>query len=186
MAKKIRFYDGSILFLNSQFIIFHLLFNYANLSSVMSQKLEFEAVVQQAEDSQACGIHFPFDTQEVFGTKARVPVRGTINGAEFRSSLAPMGGCHMMPVNTKLREAAGIKAGDMVKIVMERDAEKRTVEIPADLAKALTENNLTEAFEKMSFTHQKEYVNSVTGAKKEETRIRRIEKVIEMIGAKKK
>ena len=73
----------------------------------------------------------PVDVLEVFGTRARVPVRGTINGFPFRSSLMPMGGCHMMPVNKTLREGAGVEAGDMVEVVMERDDEKRTVEVPA-------------------------------------------------------
>ncbi|MBX7171437.1 MAG: YdeI/OmpD-associated family protein [Pyrinomonadaceae bacterium] len=150
----------------------------------MSQKLEFEVLVEKDTDSEACGIYFPFDTKEVFGTKARVPVRGTINGTEFRSSLAPMDGCHIMPVNTKLREAAGIKAGDMVKITMERDDAPRTVEVPADLAEALKNADLTEAFEKMSFTHRKEYVNAVIEAKKPETRLRRIEKTIEKLSTK--
>jgi hypothetical protein len=151
----------------------------------MSEKLEFEVLLEQAEDNKSCGFYFPYDTKEIFGTKARVPVCGTINGTEFRSSLAPMGGsCHIMPVNTKLREAAGVKAGDIIKIVLERDDAPRTVEIPEDLAEALKTDNLTDSFNKMSFTYQKEYSNAVNEAKKEETRIRRIEKIVGILKRK--
>ena len=153
----------------------------------MSKKLEFEVTLEQAEDSQACGFYFPFDTKEIFGTKARVPVRGTINGTEFRSSLAPMGGgCHIMPVNTKLRQSAGVKAGDIVKVVLERDDMLRTVETPTDLLKAMRAAKLEDVWEKLNYTHRKEYVQAVEEAKREETRTRRIEKTIEQLISKQK
>ena len=58
------------------------------------------------------GLSAPFDVEKTFGTRARVPVRGTINRYPFRSSLMPMGGCHRMVVNREMREGAGVKAGD--------------------------------------------------------------------------
>jgi hypothetical protein len=82
----------------------------------------------------------PIDLPEVFGTRARVPVRESINGFPFRSSLMPMGGCHMMPVSRTLREAAGVKPGDTVAVVMERDDQVRTVDAPVVLKKALGKN----------------------------------------------
>jgi len=84
------------------------------------------------------------------------------------------------------RDVAGINAGESVKVTMEKDLEKRTVEVPKDLAVALKKAGLTHVFAKMSFTHQKEYVNAVNEAKKAETRIRRIEKTIEMLAEKKR
>ena len=90
-----------------------------------------------------------------------MPVRGTINGFPFRSSLMPMGGCHMMPVNKTMREA-GVKAGDVVDVVMERDAEERTVEAPSELKKELAKSKAAQTrWEKLAFTHKKEMANSI-------------------------
>src|SRR3989440_12754442 len=100
----------------------------------------FRALLEKAEDSTAAAITIPFDVQKTFGTRARVPVRGTINGFPYRSSIFPMGGCFMMAVNRQLRDGAGVRAGDTVTVVMERDTEPRTVTPPADFARALKAN----------------------------------------------
>lgn len=101
----------------------------------MAKKLRFETTIQGEEVGVGAAITLPFDVPEVFGTRARVPVSGTINGFPFRSSLMPMRGCYMMPVNQSLREGAGVKPGDMVDVVMERDEAMRTVEPPEPLKK---------------------------------------------------
>jgi len=116
-----------------------------------------------------------------------VPVRGTVNGFPFRSSLMPMGGCHMMVVNKALREGAKCKAGDVVEIVLERDVAERTVEAPPELERELKKSKpARECWEKLAFTHKKEMARSITGAKQEETKKRRLEKVIKVLktGAK--
>jgi hypothetical protein len=131
----------------------------------------------------ATGILIPFSVEKVFGSKARVPVRGTINGFPFRSSVFPMGGGnHYMAVNRATREGAGAKGGDSVSVVMEVDTEPRVVAVPADFKKALARNKeVKAAFDKLSYTHRKEFVQWVEGAKKEETRARRIEKALVML-----
>jgi bifunctional DNA-binding transcriptional regulator/antitoxin component of YhaV-PrlF toxin-antitoxin module len=149
----------------------------------MTEKQIFEVLLEKHENMDATGITIPFDVEKVFGAK-RVPVKVTINGAEYRSTIMKMSGKYMMAVPKVFRDAANIKAGDLIKVSMEKDSEKRAVEIPNDLKKALQKANLTETFAKMSFTHQKEYVRAVEDAKKPETRIRRIEKTIEMLAAK--
>jgi hypothetical protein len=129
----------------------------------------------------------PFDVQETFGTKARVPVRGTINGFPFRSSLMPMGGCHGMAVNRAMREGAKVHAGDVVDVVLQKDSEERAVEAPTELKKELAKNKKAqERWEKLSFTHKKEMAHSITGAKQEETKQRRLAKVMQVLktGAK--
>jgi len=119
---------------------------------------------------------------ETFGTKARVPVRGTINGFPFRSSLMPMGGCHGMVVNKTLREGAKCHAGDVVEIVLERDVAERTVEAPAELARELKKSKAArERWETLAFTHKKEMARSITEVKQEETRKRRLAKVISVL-----
>jgi hypothetical protein len=143
------------------------------------QKLQFKAKILGKEAGVVAAIVPPADVPEFFGTKARVPIRGTINGYPFRSSLMPMGGCHMMPVNRKLCDGAGVEPGDTVDVVMERDEEERTVEPPAPLKTALAKNKTAKAnWEKLSFTHKKEMALAISGAKQEETRERRLAKVM--------
>jgi hypothetical protein len=151
------------------------------------QKLRFTTRIIGKEAGAVAAIVPPVDVAEFFGTRARVPIRGTINGYAFRSSLMPMGECHLMPVNKVLREGAGVGAGDTVDVVMERDDEVRTVEAPAELKKELAKNKTAQAnWEKMSFTHKKEMALAIAGAKQEETRARRLGKIMEILkrGAK--
>ena len=151
------------------------------------EKLRFKVKIEGREVGAVAAITSPVDVPEIFGTRARVPVRGTINGFPFRSSLMPMGGCHMMPVNRTLREGAGVKPGDTVEVVMERDEEERTVEAPAMLKKALARSKAARAnWEKLAFTHKKEMVVWIEGAKQEETRSRRLAKVVQVLEEGKK
>jgi len=146
----------------------------------MAEKQTFDVVLEKHEGMEATGITIPFDVEKVFGKK-RVPVKVWVNGAEYRSTVMRMGGKYMMAVPKVFREAANIKAGEKISVTMEKDSEKRSVEVPKDLAEALKKADLTDVFAKMSYTHQKEYVNAVNEAKREETRIRRIKKTIEML-----
>ena len=151
------------------------------------QKLQFTAKIEGREAGVVAAIAPPVDVPEFFGTRARVPVRGTINGYPFRSSLSPYGGRHLMPVNKALRAGAGVNAGDMVEVVMERDEEERTVETPPLLKKALAKSKTAQAnWDKLSFTHKKEMALAIVGAKQEETRARRLAKVVDILKTGKK
>jgi hypothetical protein len=133
------------------------------------QTLRFKAKIEGKEVGVVAAITPPVDVREFYGTRDRVPVRGTINGYPYRSSLSPCGARHMMPVNKLLRAGAGAEPGDMVDVVMERDEEERTVEAPALLKKALAKNKSAQAnWEKLSFTHKKEMARAIVGAKQEE------------------
>jgi uncharacterized protein YdeI (YjbR/CyaY-like superfamily) len=93
-----------------------------------------------------------------------------------------MGDGHMMAVNKQLREGANVKGGEMINVVMERDEEPRIITPPGDFAKALKANKAAKAaWDKLSYTHQKEYVQEIEEAKKPETRVRRIEKTINQL-----
>jgi len=143
------------------------------------KKLRFKALIEGKEAGVVAAITPPVDVPEFFGTHGRVPVRGTINGFPFRSSLMPCGGPHMMPVNKTLCQGAGAQPGDTVDVVMERDAEERTVEAPPELKKELSKNRKAqERWEKLAFTHKKEMANSISGARQEETKKRRLSKVM--------
>ena len=150
------------------------------------KKLEF-TVKLEGKGVSVAWLNAPFDVAKVFGTRARVPVRGTINGFPFRSSLMPMGGCHGMAVNKTMRDGAGVGAGDTVNIVMERDEAERVVEVPPLLKKELAKNKTAQAnWQKLAYTHQKEIVLSITGAKQEETRARRLAKATNILKTGKK
>jgi hypothetical protein len=155
--------------------------------SMGKQTLRFRVRIEGKEAGVVAAITPPVDVPEFFGTRARVPIRGTINGYPFRSSLMPMGRCHMMPVNKVLCEGAGVRPGDTVDVVMERDEEERTVEAPAMLKKAMAKNKAAQAnWKKLSFTHKKEMALAIGGAKQAETRARRLAKVMGVLesGAK--
>jgi Flp pilus assembly protein CpaB len=146
------------------------------------QELKFTAKIEGKEAGVVAAIAPPVDVPELFGTRARVPIRGTINGYPFRSSLMPCGGRRMMPVNKELCEGAGVRPGDMVDVVMERDEEERTVDAPAVLKKELARNKGAQSnWEKLSFTHKKEMALAITGAKQEETRARRLAKIMQIL-----
>ena len=142
---------------------------------------QFTVKLDGAERSATASFHLPFDTRRVWG-KARVPVRGTINGFPFRSTVANMGGRQFVVVNAKLRAGAGVKAGDTVTVAIEPDTEPRVVEVPAALKKSLGAK-LAAALDKLAYTHKKEFVQWYTEAKKEETRARRVEKMKAMLAS---
>ncbi|MGH9496306.1 MAG: YdeI/OmpD-associated family protein [Candidatus Sulfotelmatobacter sp.] len=144
--------------------------------------LRFKAKIEGKEAGVVAAITPPVDVAEYFGTIGRVAVRGTINGFAYRSSLMPMGGCHMMPVNQKLRDGANAGPGDIVDVVMERDADERTVEAPPELKKELAKSKkAAEKWESLAFTHKKEMALAISIAKQEETKKRRLAKVMNVL-----
>jgi hypothetical protein len=158
----------------------------AGKTAAKSSVKRFRALVERGEGS-VCAISIDFDVEKAFGKRGRVPVRGTLNGAPFRGSLFPMGGCHFMVVNRHLRAAAGVSGGETVPVVMERDTEPRTIEPPADFGRALKgSEEARAAWDKLSYTHRREHVEHIEEAKRPETRQRRIEKSIALLAAGKK
>jgi uncharacterized protein YdeI (YjbR/CyaY-like superfamily) len=152
----------------------------------MAEKQIFKVVLEKHENMEATGITIPFDVEKVFGGK-RVPVKVWVNGVEHRSTIHRYGEKYMMAVPKRFRDAAGIKAYETITVEMIRDTEERVVEPPEDLAKALKNNADARAvWEKLSYTHKKEYVMAIEDAKKAETRERRVNKTIEELLRKKK
>jgi bacteriocin resistance YdeI/OmpD-like protein/uncharacterized protein DUF1905 len=127
--------------------------------------------------SGMCAIPVPFDPKTVFG-KTRAPVKVTVNGYTYRSTIAAMGGPHCIPLRKSHREATGIEGSETVDVRLELDDEKREVEPPADLIKALKAAKVWDGWQKLSYTHRKEHAEAVETAKKPETRARRIESAV--------
>ena len=150
----------------------------------MADKQTFTVLLDKHPTMNATGITIPFDVEKVFGAK-RVPVKATVNGAEYRGSIVRMGGKYMLGIPKEFREGAGIEAGAHIVVTLEKDVDERTVKVPRDLADALAKAGMRARFDKMSYTHRKEHVRAVEEAKAPETRKRRIEKAVEMVAAAK-
>ena len=142
--------------------------------------------LEKHEKLEATGITIPFDVEEVFGAK-RVPIKATVNGAEYRGTIVRMAGKYMLGIPKVFREAAGIKAGENIVVTLERDVDERTVTVPPDLARELKKDKaLKDAWDKLSFTIRKENARDLEEAKRPETRARRLEKTLAMLRSKAK
>jgi hypothetical protein len=140
----------------------------------------FSAVLG-GEDGERPTVELPFDTAERYG-KARAPVRGRVNGVEFRTTVAVYSGVSLIGFNKGLREQAGIDIGDEVTVELERDDEPREVDVPPLLKHALAGDPVAAAaFEALSYTARREYAEWVAQAKRDETRERRATKAVEML-----
>ena len=145
----------------------------------MSKKQTFTAVIQNAGGGGAF-VEVPFDVEQAFGSK-KPKVKATIEGVPYRGTLVRMGTeCHVLIILKGIREQIGKTFGDEVTISVEPDTEPRLIEIPPDLARELKEDKEAKAFfDKLSYTHQKEYVTWINEAKKQETRQNRILKTLD-------
>jgi hypothetical protein len=128
-------------------------------------------------EGNLCAIRVPFDPKAVFG-KTRAPVKVTLNGYTYRSTIAPMGGAFLVPLRKSHREAAALEGTETLQVRLELDTEKREVRPPADLVKALKRAGAYDAWKALSFSHQREYVEAIEEARKPETRARRIAQAV--------
>jgi hypothetical protein len=130
-------------------------------------------------------VEIPRDVVTALGGGKRFRVRGSLNGVGFESSTMGMGGNRVcLGVHKATREAAAVRVGDTVHVELERDERERVVEVPPDLEAALAgEPEARAAFERLSFTHRREYAEWVGGAKRAQTRERRLVKTVAMLRA---
>ena len=147
----------------------------------MKNRQTFTAMIQNPGGGGAF-VEVPFDVETVFGAK-RPRVRALIEGVPYRGTLTRMGtDCHILGIRKDIRAQIGKTFGDEVTIMVEPDMEPRRVEIPGDLLKELKKDQEARSlFDKLSYTHQKEYVSWINEAKREETRQGRIVKTMEML-----
>ena len=146
---------------------------------------KFTITLRKAEQMDAMGIEVPAKVVEGFGQGKRPKVTVTLNGYTYRSTVAVMGGKFLLPLAKVHREACGAKDNTKVEVTLELDTAPREVEVPKDLAAALKKAGLRATFDKLAFTHRKEHVRAIEEAKAPETRLRRIEKAVAMVAAKK-
>ena len=143
--------------------------------------MRFRTKILQAGKT-ATGIRVPDEIVEGLGAGKRPPVRVTINGFTYRSTIAVMGGDYMVGVNADNRAGAGVAGGDTVDVDIELDTAPREVAVPPDLAAALAaEPEARRTFDGLSNSNKGWHVYQVEGAKTDETRQRRIAKSIEAL-----
>ena len=134
-------------------------------------------------DGSMCFIPVPFDPRPIFG-KIRAPVRVTLNGHTYRTTIASMGEGPCVPLRRSNREAAGLSGGETLNVTFELDTEKREVKPPADFVKALkAAPPAWDRWQKLSYSHQREHAEALDGAKKPETRARRIQRSVRELAA---
>jgi hypothetical protein len=152
----------------------------------MSEKHTFKAIIENAGGGGAF-VQVPFDVEAAFGSK-RPKVKAMIEGEPYRGLLVRMGGpTHMLIILKGIREKIGKSFGDEVEVTVEEDIEPRILEAPADLMDAFEHELDAQAFfKKLSYTHQKEYINWINEAKQESTRQNRVTKTIDMLKQGKK
>jgi hypothetical protein len=128
-----------------------------------------------------CLIVLTFDPRLVFG-KLRVPVKVTLNGYTYRSTIFAMGGATFLPLRKSHREGAGLSGGETLSVRLDLDTQKRVVKPPRDFLLALKKTPTTWGrWSTLSYTHQREYVEAIENAKRPETRVRRIENALRNI-----
>jgi hypothetical protein len=130
----------------------------------------------------ATGFRVPAEVVEALGAGKKPRVHVAIGGYTYRSTVAVYGGQFMLPLNAGNRERAGVAAGDQIEVELQLDTEPREVSVPADLAAALQrERAAAQRFDALSYSHKREYVDSINAAKRLETRQRRIAKTIDTL-----
>lgn len=139
--------------------------------------MRFRATIELAGKT-ATGIQVPSEVVDGLGAGGRPPVRVTIRGHTYRSTLASRGGRYLVGVSAENRAGAGVAAGDEVDVEIELDTEPREVTVPADFAEALDDADARRNFDGLSYTRRQEFVRGIEEAKRPETRQRRIAKAV--------
>ena len=145
---------------------------------------KFEATLERPDMRGAWTfVRMPFSAAEEFGVKGQVPVKGTINGVPYENFLLPQGeGVHILVIKKEIRDQAGVTAGDVAEVTLERDSAPRQVEVPEELTAALrASSGAQEVFDKMGYSHRKAYCDHIAEAKRAETRQRRAAKCVELL-----
>lgn len=143
--------------------------------------MRFRATVQLSGKS-ATGIRVPEEIVAALGSSKRPPVRATIGGHTYRSTVASMRGAFMLPISAENRTSAGVAAGDEVDVDLELDTEPREITVPSDFAQALDRDaDARQFFDGLSYSKKQWHVLAIEGAKTAETRERRIAKAVGLL-----
>jgi hypothetical protein len=145
------------------------------------KKYQFVARIE-AGDGGGAYVLFPFSVEQEFATKGKVPVRATFNGVPYTGSLIKYGNpLHMLPMLKAIREQTRTGPGDTVTVELWKDEAPRVIEPSAEFKEAMVTEGVMQIFERLSDTHRREYCRWISDAKKEETRLRRVARAVDML-----
>jgi hypothetical protein len=145
------------------------------------KKYKFKAQILDTTGGGAA-VLFPYDVEQEFGTRGKVPVKAEFNGVPYTGTLIKYGRPqHMLPILKAIREEIGKGPGDTVEVVLWKDDEVRVLDVPPPFEALLKKEGLFTVFEKLSYTHRKEYCRWIAEAKKEETRTNRMVNAVETL-----
>jgi hypothetical protein len=143
----------------------------------------FDATVELGGKT-ATGIPVPEEVVAALGDSRRPAVLVLVGGHRYRTTIARMGGRYLIPLSAENRQAAGVAAGDQVRVTVELDKAERTVAVPDDLGSAL-DPEARAFYDTLAFSHRKEWVRWIEEAKKPETRATRIARTVAALREKK-
>jgi hypothetical protein len=146
------------------------------MTSSAPSSATFETTV--AAQGNNTGIVVPPEVIEQLGAGKRPPVVVDVNGYTYRSTVAVMGGRHMISISAAIRKATGLSGGDPIRVTLTVADTPREVDVPDDFAAALAAADVRPFFDTLSNSLQRYHVDNVTGTKNPETRQRRIEKAV--------
>ena len=145
-------------------------------------ELTFRAPVRTSGRGGGHLVDVPPGVVEALGGKGRIPVTATFDGVPYRGSIVRMGDGAVLGVQKAIMAEAGVSVGDTLTVAVRNDEAPRQVEVPEDLAEAFGRHDAARVvFEGLSFSHKREYVRSITDAKRPETTARRIELTIQQL-----
>jgi hypothetical protein len=143
--------------------------------------MRFSATIQ-LRGTTATGIPVPAEVVASLGPSKRPPVRVTIGGYTYRTTVAIMGGEFLLSLSAENRLGAGVAAGDEVEVEIELDTEPREITVPPDFSEALDgDAEAKRLFEGLSYSHKRWYVTWIEQAKRAETRQTRIGQAVGML-----
>lgn len=148
---------------------------------------KFNVQIKKLNDKNGAYIEIPFDVEKTYNRK-RVKVKATFDGYEYRGSIVRMGGsCYIIGITKEIRKAIGKEPGDTIDVTIEKDEEERIVNPPKELLdKFNNDKDICDFWNSLSFSMKKKYVNWIESAKKENTRLNRINITLEKLKNKEK
>lgn len=147
------------------------------MTSTGPRAATFETILTASGNNT--GIVVPDSVIEQLGAGKRPPVVVEVNGYEYRSTVAVMGGQYLIGLSAAVRAATGLAAGDPIRVTLTLASSPRTVEVPTDLAEALdAQEGTRQFFDQLSNSLQRYHVDNINAAKSPDTRQRRIDKTV--------
>lgn len=140
-------------------------------------KITLQTIIKAFGNNTA--IYIPEEDLLRFNQGKRVPLKVTLNGYSYQSTSAVMDGMYLIPLSKEHRTQAGVVGNQKVEVTLELEVKNRDIELPLNLKESLIQANVLDKFKALSYSSRKEYIRQVLDAKKEDTLIKRIQKIIE-------